>query len=122
MRDIGFRLIIIEITDKVFHRIIGKKLFKLPIELCSQRFVVGNDQGRLFHPLNQVGHGKGFTAPGNAQKGLELLVLDDTFYQLFNCFRLITSGFIFGNQFKIGHHFLFSNLVNLERQCKQNKL
>ena len=41
LRDIRFRLVIIIIRNKIFHRIFGKKVFKLGIQLGGQYFVGG---------------------------------------------------------------------------------
>ena len=43
-RDIGFGLVIIVVADEILDGVFRKKRFELVIELCRQRFVVGENQ------------------------------------------------------------------------------
>ncbi len=58
-RDIGFRLVVVIVGDKVLHGIVRKEGRKLCVQLGCQRLVGGNDQGRPFCPCYDIGHGEG---------------------------------------------------------------
>ena len=68
--DIGFGLVVVVVGDKILDRIIGKKGFKLLVELGGQGFVVGNHQRGPLHLLNHIGHRKGLARTGNPQQHL----------------------------------------------------
>jgi len=68
--DIGFGLIIIVIADKKFDSILRKEFLKFPIELGSQGFIMGDDQGGLLYLLNHISHGEGLPRTGHPQKDL----------------------------------------------------
>ena len=70
MRDVGLRLIIIIIGDKVFHRIFGEELLELAAELRSQCFVVGEHQRRAVEGGNDVGHRERLARAGDASQHL----------------------------------------------------
>ena len=65
--NIGLRLVVVIIADKVLYRIIWEKLFELGAELGSQCLVMANNQGRPLHPGNDIGHSEGLAATSNAQ-------------------------------------------------------
>ena len=46
-RNIGLRLVVIIVGDKIFHGIVREKLLKLTVKLTGQGLVVGDDQGWL---------------------------------------------------------------------------
>ena len=58
--DIGFRLVIVVVGHKVFHRIVRKKCLELRTQLCCQRLVVRQHQRRAIDLLDDVCHGEGF--------------------------------------------------------------
>ena len=66
LRDIGLRLVIVVIADKVLDRIVGEEALELVVELGGQRFVMGNDQSRPLDRRDDVGHRKGFPRPGHS--------------------------------------------------------
>lgn len=55
---------------------------------------MGDYQGWFLQVFNNICHGKGFAAAGNAQKDLIFFILFEVFCQLRNCSRLITGWFI----------------------------
>ena len=65
--DVGLRLVVVVVADVVLDRVVGKKPFKLAVELGGQRFVVAEHQGRLAGFGNDVGHGEGFAGAGGTQ-------------------------------------------------------
>jgi hypothetical protein len=44
--DIGFRLVVVVVGDKVLDRIVGKELAELGAKLCGQSLIVCDYQGR----------------------------------------------------------------------------
>ena len=56
---IGFWLVVIVVRDEILDRILWKEFLELPIELSRQRFIVGDDQGRLIDLGNDLAHGIG---------------------------------------------------------------
>ena len=44
--NVGFGLIVIEVADEIFDRVLGKEPFELRVKLRRQGFVVGDDQRR----------------------------------------------------------------------------
>ncbi len=57
--DVGFRLVIIIVADKILHGVFREKLLEFAAELGGQSLVVGNHQSRPLHVGNDVGNGKG---------------------------------------------------------------
>jgi hypothetical protein len=51
-RDVGLRLVVVVVGDEVLDRVVGQKLAHLGVELRGQRLVVGDDQRRLLHLLD----------------------------------------------------------------------
>src|SRR3989344_1792717 len=69
-RDIGLRLIIIVIGNKIVNRVIGKKIFILLCELGSQSFIMSNNQSWLLVISNDVRHRESFARSRDTKKGL----------------------------------------------------
>ena len=59
-RNVSFRLIIIEVADKIFDRIARKKLFELRIQLRGEGFVVRNDERGAVEFSNYIRDRKSF--------------------------------------------------------------
>ncbi len=70
MGNVGFRLVIIIVTDEIFHRILREEFFEFAAELGRQGLVMGNDQGGPLHLGDDIGNGKGLAGAGNAKQGL----------------------------------------------------
>ena len=88
-RHVGFRLIIVIVGYKVFDCIVRKELLELPVKLCSQGLVMGNDQRRLLNLFDDFGHGKGLTRSGYTHKSLRLLARKNSACQSLYSLRLI---------------------------------
>ena len=65
--DVGFRLIVIVVADKILHRVVREKLLKLAVELGRQGLVGGQHQGGQIELGHDVGHGKGLAGAGDPQ-------------------------------------------------------
>ncbi len=68
--NVGFGLVVVVITYKIFDRIAGKELLELVVKLGGQGFIVRQDQRRAVGLLNDLGHGEGLARPGHAQQHL----------------------------------------------------
>ena len=95
LRYISFRLIIVVVGYEIFYRIFREKFLHLSIKLSSKRLIMGNDQSRLVQRLNDVRHSKRLAGTGDAKKRLKLIAFFESFYQLFDCLRLIAGRLIF---------------------------
>ena len=78
-RDIGFRLVVIIITDKKLDMVFRKEALELCIQLCRERLIVGHDQHGLVDLVNDVRNREGLSASRNAEKGLEFFAATQPF-------------------------------------------
>ena len=69
-RQVGLRLVVVEIADKIFHRIAGEELLELAVELGCERLVVGHDQRRAVHIADHICHGECLSRTGDTQQRL----------------------------------------------------
>ena len=69
-RYISLRLVIIVVAYKILHCVLREELLKLAVKLRCQRLIMGNDQRRLLHLLDQIRHRKGLAGPRHAHQSL----------------------------------------------------
>ena len=69
-RDVGFRLVIIVIADKIFDGVIGKERPKFVKKLGGQSFIVRQDDGGAIDFLDHLRHRECFARAGDAEKDL----------------------------------------------------
>ena len=81
--------------DEVFYGVVREKFLELAVELGRQGLIVGDDQRRFIQLLDDVCHREGFPGTGDAQKGLALVALFETFDQFGDRLRLVAGGFVF---------------------------
>ena len=91
--DVGFRLVIVVIAHKIFHRIIGEKSAHLGADLTGQGFVWFQNQCGAVALCNDIGHRKGFAGAGNAQQSLTFIPCFQALHQRFNSLGLVASRF-----------------------------
>ena len=103
-RDIGLGLIVIIVGDKILDRIMGEKFPELGKELRGQGLVGRQHQGRSLHPGNDLGHGKGLAAAGDAEQNLVTQPLFDAVDQLFDGPGLVSGRGEFTDKLKRGIH------------------
>ena len=82
------------------HGIVREKFFVFLGELRGKRFVVGDDKRRLLDLLDDIGDGKSFARSGNAKKRLFFQTFFNSFHKLFDGFRLVACGRVFGFDFE----------------------
>ena len=73
--DIGLRLVVIVIGDKICHCVFRKEFLELRIKLGDQGLVMGDDQGGFVDVLDDVRHSKGLAGTGGTQQNLVLITL-----------------------------------------------
>ena len=106
-RDIGFRLVIVVIGNKVLHRVFGKEFLKLAVELGRQRLVGRQHQRGASHLRDDIGHGEGLAGAGHAQQYLMPQALAQIGHQTTDRFRLIAAGAKSRRQNKLRHGLSF---------------
>ena len=65
--------------DEILYSIVREKFLELTVELGRQSLVMSNDKRRFIQLLDDVCHCKRLTRAGDAQKGLALVALLETF-------------------------------------------
>lgn len=100
-----------KIGHKILHRVFREEFLKLAVELRCKRLVVGNDERRLVQPGDHIGHGKGLSGTGDAQKGLGLISFFESFYQCINRLRLIPGR----RKLRVQNKMIHGNLPVLKR-------
>ncbi len=93
--NIGFRLIIVIIADKILYGVFREKLPEFRTKLGRQRFIVGQNQCGPVDLCDNVGHGECFSGTGYPQKGLLPVAVPETLHQLKDRFRLVAGRLIF---------------------------
>ena len=86
---VSFWLIVVVVGNEILHRIVGKELLELTIELGGQGLVMGHDDGGPLDLLDDIGDGEGFTGAGYPQQRLVCQTGLDTIHQPFDCLGLI---------------------------------
>ena len=101
--DVRLRLIVVVVGDEVLHGVFREELPELLAQLGRQRLVVGQHQRGALHLLDDLGHGVGLAAAGDAQQHLLTQAVLQSLRQLFDGLRLVAGGGIFRNNFELGH-------------------
>ena len=107
--DIGFRLVVIEIRNKIMHLVLGEKFTELGIELSGEGFIMSKNQSRLLNISNEVSHSKSLTRPRHTEQSLLTNPHLKTTGELSNCRRLITGGLEFTMKTKLWHTYILYN-------------
>ncbi len=89
LRHIGFGLVVVVVADEILHRVLGKELPELAVQLRGQCFIGRKHDGWPPQLGDHIGHGEGLTRAGHTQQGLEHLPVVHAFDQLLNGHRLV---------------------------------
>ena len=89
---IGFRLVVVVITDEILHSVLREKFAELVVELGGQRLVGGQHQRRASAAGNDIGHGEGLAGAGHAQQNLFRHAGFQIGHQGIDGLRLVTCG------------------------------
>ena len=92
LRHVGLGLVVVVVTHEVLHGVLGKELAELAVQLCGQRLVGREDDGRPSQAGDHVRHGEGLARARHPQQGLEHLAVLHALHQLGDGLRLITGG------------------------------
>ena len=92
--DVGFRLIVIVVTNEIFHGIVGEDLAEFGAELRREGLVMRQHQCGAVGGGDDISHGIGLAGTGDTQQNLLLQAHIETVYQLADGLRLIARGLI----------------------------
>ena len=101
--DVGLRLVVVVVGDKVLHGVIGEELAEFLAQLGGQGLVVGQHQRGAVDPLDDLGHGVGLAAAGDALEHLGAQAVFQSLGQLVDGLGLVAGGLIRGYDFEIRH-------------------
>ena len=98
--NVGLRLVVVVVGDKILHGILREKAAHLSTNLACQRFVRLQNQRRAVAPGNDVRHRECFAGTGDAQQRLGFVPFVDALYQRFYRLWLVAGGLEWGFQVK----------------------
>ena len=88
-RHVGLGLVVVVVADEEVDGVVGEQALELAVELVRQRLVVRHDQRRALHLRDDVGHGEGLAAAGDAEQDLRGIAALDAGDQLLDGARLV---------------------------------
>jgi hypothetical protein len=101
--QIGLGLVIIVIADKISHRVIREKRFKLIVKLGCKSFIMSEHQGRFLHLFYDVGNSISFSGSRYPEQSLGTWAGSQALDQFFYGLGLVSRRFIVGVKFKRLH-------------------
>ena len=75
-RDVCLGLVVVVVADEVLDTVLGEELAHLLGQLCGERLVGSEDQGRSLRLLNRPGDGRALARAGDAEQRLETIARD----------------------------------------------
>ena len=84
----------------------GKEFLELGVELCRQRFVMRQDEGRALHTFDDFRHRIGLARAGDTEQGLMFEPFVQPLGQFRDRFRLVAGRLEGRDNLKIRHAFL----------------
>ena len=94
--DVRLGLVVIEVADEVFDRVVGEELLELGVELRGERFVVRDHKRRAVEIADDVCHRERLSRAGDAEQRLVAVAGGERFCQLRNRLRLVALGLVLG--------------------------
>jgi hypothetical protein len=91
-RDVGLRLVVIIVRNKIGNGVLREEILELGIQLRGQGFVVRHDQRRFLQLLDDGGNREGLASAGRTQQDLVLASVLDALHKLVDGFRLVAGG------------------------------
>ena len=88
-RNIGLRLVVVVVADKVLDGIIREKITHFRIKLSRKRFIRRHNQRGNADSGNDIGHGKGLTGSRNPEKRLSRQALSNPLSEFLNRLSLV---------------------------------
>ena len=106
-RKIGLRLIVIVVGYEIFHRILRKEGFELPVELGGQGLVVAENKCRSLQFLNHIGHSEGLAGACHSKQSDISDAGIKGLYELGYRLRLVSGRLISGVELKLQNFVCF---------------
>ena len=103
MGNVGFRLVIVIIGDKILNCVIGKKLPEFAAKLGCQGLIVRQNQCRLIYICDDVCHRKCFAGAGYTKQDLLIQALLYSLCKPCNRLWLVAHRLVFRYQFELFH-------------------
>src|SRR5947207_10969807 len=101
-RNVRFRLVIIEVADEIFDRVLWEELLELGVELRCESFVVRNDERRPVELPDYVCDVESFPRTGHAEQRLMAISSFDRSDQLGDRLPLVATRFVV--RFEVERH------------------
>ncbi len=101
-RDVGLRLVVIEVADEIFDRVAREELFELRVKLRGERLVVRNDERRPVEFADDIRDREGLAGTGHAEERLMAIAGFDGLEQLGDRLPLVAARAIAGFEL-VGH-------------------
>jgi hypothetical protein len=95
--DVGLRLVVVVVGDEVLNGVLWEELAELGVELGGEGLVGGHDEGGAVGAGDDVGHGEGLAAAGDAEHGLVLVLLVEASDELIDGLRLVAGHLVVGH-------------------------
>ena len=102
-RDVRLGLVVVVVADEVLDGVLGQELAELVAELRREGLVVGDHQGRLLDPLDDVGHGERLARAGDAEQRLVAVAARDACGQRGDRLGLVAGEVVLGLDGELGH-------------------
>ena len=94
--QVGLGLVIIVIADKIPHRVIREKRFKLIVKLSRKGFIMSEHQSRFLHLFYDVGNGISFSGTRYSEQSLGAWAGSQALDQFFDGLGLVSRRLIVG--------------------------
>ena len=99
-RHVGLGLVVVVVADEEVDRVVGEKTLELAEQLVRQGLVVRDHQRRALHLLDDLGHGEGLAAAGDAEQNLRGISALDSGHKFVDSARLVAGRLQIGDEFE----------------------
>ena len=121
-RQIGLRLVVVVIRNKILYGIFRKERFELAVQLGGECFIVTQHQGWPVYLIHYVGNTESFTRSCNTKQSLKQDTRVQSINKLTDCLGLIACWTKFGSKFErhsvsiSGHHYPKNDVKQQSRE------
>ena len=102
-REIRLGLVVVEVADEVFDRVLREELAELGVQLGGQRLVVGQHQRRPVHLGDDRSQTERLARPGRSEQDLMMQSRVEPVDELLDRQRLVTGGFERSDELQVSH-------------------
>ena len=103
VRNVRLWLVVVVVGDEVVHSILGEEFSILLRELCRERLVVREDEGRFIILGDNICHGKCLARASHAEKCLVSQSFFEAFFKRMNSSRLVARRLKWQVEFEVSH-------------------